>query len=133
MKGIFNDKYIRILRYLIVGGIGVVLDFVLFNLLVYLLYIEYLVANLISFLVCTVIIYYLHKNWTFKLNQGNDVYFFSKYLIAFLFTYIINNVILIICIEYLLIIPLIAKIIQIILSFLWSYTVCNNLVFEKKK
>ena len=54
------------LKYCISGGIGAVIDFSLFSLLVMFSQIGYLLSNLISFSLGTIVVCYMQKNWTFQ-------------------------------------------------------------------
>lgn len=126
-KNIFNY-----FKYCIVGGTGAIVDFVLYGLIIYVIHLNYLISNMFSFTISTLIVYYLQKNWTFQYSTNKNLKTVNRYVQAVVVTYILNNIILFICIGILGIDMLISKIIQILISFLWGYNVNKFYVFNKK-
>jgi len=126
----FQNYLRQICKYGIAGGIGACIDFGSFSLLVHYTPVNYIVANAISFSFGTLIVYYLQKNWTFKNQSGKNFNIFIKFLSVVIITYLLNNLILIVCIEYMNINPIIAKILQIFLSFMWGYSINKIYVFQ---
>jgi len=128
---IFGNSVTRLIKYGISGGIGAIIDFALFSTLISLTSLNYLYANALSFSIGTLVVYYLQKNWTFE-RQSSDksTFVFVKFICVVIFTYIFNNIILIICVELLYISPINAKIIQIVLSFIWGYSINKAFVFK---
>ncbi|WP_373004974.1 GtrA family protein [Methanoregula sp.] len=120
----------QLCKYGIAGGIGACIDFGLYSLLISFTSFNYLLANAISFSIGTLAVYYLQKNWTFQHQSEKNAVFFTKFLFVVILTYIFNNIILIICVEFLQINPIIAKLVQIVLSFIWGYTINKKFVFK---
>jgi putative flippase GtrA len=119
----------QVCRYGISGGTGACIDFGLYSLIISFTSLNYLLANAISFSLGTLAVYYLQKNWTFHYQSEKSAIVFTKFLAVVLVTYILNNLILIICVEFLHMNPLIAKAVQIGLSFIWGYTSNKKFVF----
>lgn len=117
-------------KYSIAGGIGAGIDFITYTLLITFLSLNYLFANATSFSLGTIVVYYLQKKWTFQHKSKENTYLFTKFISVVVVTYIFNNVILIVCVNFLLLDLIIAKVIQIILSFMWGYTVNKHFVFK---
>jgi putative flippase GtrA len=117
-------------KYGLVGGIGALIDFGLYTILVIHTSLYYILANAISFSIGTLVVYYLQKVWTFQYQSDKDAYLFTRFASVVMVTYLLNNVILVICIEFLLISSILSKIIQIIISFGWGYTMNKIFVFK---
>ena len=132
-----NNPYIchitKICKYCISGGIGAVIDFGIYSALVYFFSTNYLVSNFISFSCGTLVTYFLQKNWTFHYRTNRNAAVFQRYILAVIGTYILNNVLLFTFISVLSINTFAAKIIQIIISTVWGYSINSLYVFKKKK
>lgn len=121
----------NLLKYCSVGMLGAIIDFLLFTSLSYYFHIYYLVSNIISFIVALFLVYYLQKNWTFQHFTSNNLKTFKKFLLVVIITFILNNILLIICVELFNIGLLTSKVIQILISLAWGYYANNNYVFCK--
>ena len=117
-------------KYGIAGGIGAALDLGLYAIIVTFTPLNYLLANAVSFSLGTLVVYFLQKNWTFQYQEDKEFLLFSKYIAFVAITYILNNIILVICIELLHITPIVSKVIQILLSFFWGYTISKKIIFK---
>jgi len=124
-----KDLY-QFCRYGIAGGIGAGIDFGIYALLVTFSPINYLVANAISFSLGTLVVYFLQKDWTFHYKSDKNAFLFTKYISFVAITYLFNNIILIICIELMHITPILSKVIQILISFVWGYTISKKFIFK---
>jgi putative flippase GtrA len=120
----------QLCKYGISGGIGAGIDFGLYTIIISLTQVNYLIANTISFSLGTFVVYYLQKNWTFQHQSDNNTFLFTKYIAAVILTYIFNNLILIFLVSTLHMNPIIAKIFQIFISFMWGYTINKYFVFR---
>jgi putative flippase GtrA len=120
----------QVCKYGIAGGIGAFIDFGLYSLLISITSFEYLFANAISFSIGTIVVYYLQKNWTFQYQPEKNTKLFTRFIFVVIITYFINNLILIFCVEFIHINPIAAKVVQIILSFIWGYTINKLFVFK---
>jgi putative flippase GtrA len=122
----------QLIKYGISGGIGAVIDFSLYTLIITTTQLNYLIANIISFSLGTIVVYYFQKNWTFQYQKKLQDYVITKFISVVIITFILNNIILIICVNFLLINPISSKIIQIIISFFWGYSINKLFVFKVK-
>ena len=117
-------------KYGISGGIGAGIDLGLYTLIITFSSLNYLLANAISFSLGTLVVYFLQKDWTFQYQDNKNVLLFTKYISFVAIIYLINNVILIICIELLHLTPILSKAIQILISFFLGYTISKKFVFK---
>jgi putative flippase GtrA len=122
----------QLIKYGISGGVGAVIDFSLYTLIITTTQLNFLIANFISFSLGTIVVYYFQKNWTFQYNKKPQDYVITKFISVVIITFILNNIILIICVNFLLINPISSKIIQIIISFFWGYSINKIFVFKVK-
>ena len=76
-------------------------------------------------------IYYIQKNWTFKYKESGDNNLPKKFALAVLVTYILNSALLYIFIEIVGIEEIYSKILQIIISTLFGFTINCKFVFKK--
>jgi putative flippase GtrA len=120
----------QLCKYGIVGGIGACIDFGLYSFIISFSSLNYLLSNAISFSLGTLIVYYLQKNWTFQYQSENNAVLFSKFISVVIITFIFNNLILILCVEFLQMDPIVAKVVQIVMSFIWGYTINKKFVFK---
>lgn len=120
----------QLCKYGIVGGIGACIDFGLYSFIISFSSLNYLLTNAISFSLGTLIVYYLQKNWTFQYQSENNAVLFSKFISVVIITFIFNNFILILCVEFLQMDPIVAKVVQIFMSFIWGYTINKKYVFK---
>ncbi len=127
---VFKNTFRQFCKYGIAGGIGACIDFGLYSLLISFTSLNFLVSNAISFSIGTLAVYYLQKNWTFRYQCEKNAILFTKFVSVVIVTYIFNNLILIICVEFLHMNPIIAKVVQIVISFIWGYTINKKFVFK---
>jgi len=120
----------KICKYGIVGGVGAAIDFGLFATIINFTQLPYLLVNIISFSTGTIVVYYLQKNWTFQYQNATNWGVFGKFALVVVITFFLNNAILIVCINILLLNPILSKIIQILLSFFWGFTINSKFVFR---
>jgi putative flippase GtrA len=129
MKFFNYDELYQLFKYYVAVGIGTALDFGAFTLMLRVTPLNYLLANAISFSLGTVVVYYIQKNWTFRCPNGKTAFVFGKYIFAVGVYYILTNLILMICISYFLMNPVLSKLIQICLTFFLGYIINKKFVF----
>lgn len=129
----FKTRLLRYLKYCIVGGIGIIVDFSLFMVFVKIFQINYIVANIISISVALILVYFLQKNWTFQYQIKEQTKTFQRYLVSIILVFIFNSGILIILVGLLMFDVIPSKIIQIILSTFLGYILTNYFVFIKNR
>ncbi|MBP2134448.1 putative flippase GtrA [Methanomicrobium sp. W14] len=121
----------KLTKYCISGGTGALIDFGVYSFLIYFFSANYLFSNLVSFTCGTLATYYLQKNWTFRYKANKRFSAFKRYILAVIGTYILNTLLLFIFIDLLVINVFIAKVLQILLSTIWGYSVNSIYVFKK--
>jgi len=121
----------KVCRYCISGGTGAAIDFSIYSVLIYFFSTYYLVSNLISFSCGTAVTYYLQKNWTFRYKTEKNLAVFQRYMVAVVATYLLNNALLFTFVSILAINVFAAKVLQIVLSTFWAYTINSRYVFKK--
>jgi putative flippase GtrA len=130
---IFDIKKInKYFKYCFVGGIGSILDFCLFSIFIIFFNLNYLISNVFSFSIGTIVVCYLQKNWTFKYENKDDPTLYLRYLLSIGVTYLFNTAILIILIQYINLNTIFSKLIQIVLSAFLGYIIQNSFVFKQK-
>jgi putative flippase GtrA len=129
---IVYESVLKYSKYCAVGGIGAVIDFFIFTLLVKYFLINYLAANIVSITVALIIVYYLQKNWTFQYIARDKSKTFQRYLISVAITYILNNGVLFFLVGISGYDTIISKLIQILISMAWGFILTNFFVFPKK-
>lgn len=98
----YKKIYFQIFKFIVVGGIATIIDFILLILLKELLSLNTIIANTISFSVSTIYNYIASVKWVFDVNKKkNSSVNFILFIIFSILGLIINNIILSICIEML--------------------------------
>ena len=123
-----RDTKIQFFRYLFVGGFSAVVNLGLFSLLIY-LGLHYLLAELIAFVVATIVNYVLSIIWIFQRS--------SRFKLEFtLFTLVgvgglgINELVLWLCVSKLGIYKVVSEAIAIAVVTLWSFAL-RKILFDK--
>lgn len=84
-----------------------------------------------SFSCGTLFTYYLQKNWTFQFKNQKNINVFPRFILAVICTYFLNTLILFIFVDIIHLSPYISKIIQILISTIWGYSINSIYVFKK--
>jgi len=122
---------VQFLKYCVSGGIGAIIDFFVFSVLVTFFQIPYLISNVFSFCVGTIVVCYMQKNWTFQYKSNKRIQLYSKYLQSIGIVFIINTFLLIWGVEIIHLGEIEAKLVQVILSSIIGYLIQKNFVFTK--
>jgi putative flippase GtrA len=133
IKILYVQKILKICKYCISGGTGAITDFGLFSVLISFFSMNYLMSNFISFSCGTLVTYFLQKNWTFQHKSSNHVIVFPRFVLAVIGTYILNNVLLFTFVDIFTFDVFVAKILQIVISTIWGYSINSFFVFKYKK
>jgi len=123
---------IHLSKYVVSGIIGALIDFSIFTAIVAHYHVYYLVANIISISFALIVVYYLQKNWTFQYvtKERNT---FQRYLFCVLIMYLLNIIILYLLVDLLKYNPVSSKIIQILISTIWGYSLTRFIVFSNNR
>ncbi|MBU1123101.1 GtrA family protein [Patescibacteria group bacterium] len=124
-----RSTHIQFLRYFFVGGSSAVLDLLTFALIIEYTSIHYLVAALIAYMCGLIWNYVISIIWVFDSRHKRWVEFLMVFLIALggLFW---TELLLWIFVEYVHIIPMIAKIIALWIVLLWNFGMRKVYVFH---
>jgi len=128
-----SSGILRFVKYVISGGTGTIIDFSLFSALVLFTHCSDIIANIISFSLGTIVVFYLQKNWTFKYNSKSEMMLYVRYLAVVLVLFSFNASILFALIHVLLVDPILSKIIQVTLSVILAYFLQKCFVFKKSE
>lgn len=112
-------RWQRFIRYSMVGGVATIGDFTIYFSLTRLnawFSQYYLVANVCSFVVGSMIGYFLNKNWTFQQGKSFIASQYTKYIIANLITLAILQLFFYIFVEIFGLYDVIAKIALLFIS-----------------
>ena len=129
MKTNIQDYFGQFLKYCISGGIGVIIDFLVFSILVTYFQIQYIISNALSFCIGTIFVCYMQKNWTFQYTTNKHIQLYTKYLLSIGVIFFINTLILIWGVEIIHLGEIYAKLVQIILSSIIGYLIQKKVVF----
>ena len=124
----------KIIRYFLVGGIAAVVDISLFTLFAYLLGYNYLIVGTCTFILATLVNYFLSVRFVFV--SGIRFSAHHELILVFLIScagLLINLCILYVLVEFLVIDKLIAKLIATASVFLWNYLCRSQYVFSARQ
>lgn len=126
-----NNLLKKVIKYCISGGMGAIIDFGIYSLLIYFFSLNYIISNIISFTCGSLATYYLQKNWTFQCKSTKHLFLLRKYVIVVAITYVLNSLLLILFIQIFTINVFYAKILQILVSTIWGYSINNLYTFKE--
>jgi putative flippase GtrA len=123
-------KYTKIsgemLRFLIVGGISTVVNYSAFLLLFKLLFLYYLLASCVGYLLGLLIGYPLNRIWTYRYHRKNSLKMKSIYLLVYISSLMISQAALFVSVSFLEIPAIWAN------FFAISLSTCTNFIGTKK-
>jgi putative flippase GtrA len=81
----------KVMKFGVVGGITTMLSYGIYILLSEVLGMNYLVAQVISYLMGLVVGFFMNRNWTFSSHLEEDEKYFSRYLMVYLVSLGLSN------------------------------------------
>ncbi len=132
MKKIIN-KYTTFCSYVIIGIIGTIINITIYMLLVSLFSEQYLICNIIAYILSLIIIFILNKIYVFKDKKINHKYILKQFGIfglSRLLSLGIDSLVLFICIEKLFLGNLLSKIIANLSTTFLNYLVGKKIIFK---
>ena len=129
-------KYQEAIDYLFWGGVAFVLSMVLFYIFANMMMIEEQIANVITWIICVIFTYLTNRTFVFKSNtKGMKAITkeFTEFTSARLATLILENIVLLICIDLLTWHNMIAKLIGQFLVIVSNYILSKLWIFKKKE
>ena len=127
IKNIFSKQY---LKYCIVGTIGGTIELALFYFLNDILHINYLLANVVTFIVTVTILYFLNKKFVYEADNNDNVgfvMFFASRIAGF----VIGSIVLTICLKIFMFPSMISKFISSSSTTYINYCV-GKFIFDNK-
>lgn len=116
-----NDTKIQFMRYFFIGGATTVIDMSLLFVLTHYFGIWYLLSATISYFVGMVIAFYSNKYLTFSNLDKKHSSQFLKFAGVALIGLAINNLIILICVEYFGLWYMFGKFIAVWFSVIWNF------------
>ena len=127
IKNIFSEQY---LKYCIVGTIGGTIELALFYFLNDILHINYLLANVVTFIITVTILYFLNKKFVYEADNNDNVgfvMFFASRTIGL----VIDSIVLTICLKIFMFPSMISKFISSSSTTYINYCV-GKFIFNNK-
>jgi len=129
-------QYREGIDYLFWGGVAFVLSMVLFYIFANMMMIEEQIANVITWIICVIFTYLTNRTFVFKSKtKGMKAITkeFTEFTSARLATLILENIVLLICIDLLTWHNMIAKLIGQFLVIVSNYILSKLWIFKKKE
>ena len=126
IKNIFSKQY---LKYCIVGTIGGTIELALFYFLNDVLHINYLVANIVTFIVTVTILYFLNKKFVYEADN-NDNLGFVMFFVSRIAGLVIDSIVLTVCLKIFMFPSIISKFISSSSTTYINYCV-GKFIFNK--
>jgi putative flippase GtrA len=121
-----------IVRYSIVGGLTAIVEFSLLLIQVELFSINYLVANIIAFVLAHVFNYTLSRIWVFESRGAKRRIEFSLFMLFVGAGLLINQLLLWYLVDQVGIRYEIAKAISILVVIIWNYVTRRYIIFKRQ-
>jgi putative flippase GtrA len=117
-------------RFAVVGLINFAIDVAVFSIALYVLGIPLLVANTLAYSLATINSYLMNKYWTFAGRSDRNISTaeFTRFLLFNVGGLALSNLTVFLLAEFLL--PLIAKLGAVGVTFVWNYLTIRRFVFR---
>lgn len=125
-------KYEEIINYLIVGGMTTLVSISIYALFTKCFHINYMIANVISWIISVLFAYITNRIFVFKSKSENivlEIYQFFKYRI---FSFLIEIFLMYVFVELINIDDMISKVIVQIIVIVLNYVFSKLFVFKKE-
>ena len=119
----------QILSFGIVGVVAFLIDYGIMNILYTKLGCTLLIANTCGFIISTIINYILSKKHVFDMKTSNA---FVKFVVLSVLGLMINNLTMILCIDYMKLITLVAKVLATSVCMIWNF-ITKKALLEKRE
>ena len=128
-----NKLLMQIIKFVIVGGIATIIDFVIFFLLHEILKINTLISNITSFSISVIYNYIASVKWVFDVDKDkNKKEQFIIFIVLSIIGLIINTIIVYICIDVIKMYSIIGKILATAIVMVFNF-VTRKLFLEKRQ
>jgi putative flippase GtrA len=124
-------KITEIGRFAVVGLINFGIDVAVFSVAFYSLGIQLIIANTIAYSLATINSYMMNKYWTFAGRSGRNISSteFTRFLLFNIGGLALSNLTVFLLAEFVM--PLIAKLGAVGVTFVWNYLTIRRFVFRK--
>lgn len=129
-------KYKEVLLYLIFGVITTIINIATFYICNEVLHIEYKISNLLAWVVSVLFAFIANKLWVFESKNTNIKTFIkeiSSFVMARVFSLLVDMGIMILCIDILNFNTLFVKILANIVVIIINYILSKFIIFKKEK
>ena len=128
-----KDKLIKqILKFLVVGGISTIIDWIIYYVLYNYLNVDPLIANVLSFSISVIFNYITSIKWVFVVDEKKNKYqLFTEFMIFSIIGLLISEVLLWLFIDNLGMGKMISKIIATAVTTVFNF-ITRKLFLEKK-
>lgn len=120
------------LKFVIVGGFCGILDLLLIYFFTDIMNVWYIYSGIISFILVSVVSFFLNKIITFKNKDGNYKNQYLGYLLIITGGIMINNFFLYVFTDMLGLWYVISRIFSSLIALFWNYRLNKVLIFQKK-
>lgn len=120
------------LRYISTGATAAIVEAGLFILLYQELHWPLLAANMLALCCALLLCFALHKHWTFGARGGAKRQL-KLYLLMQAVSMLLNNLLITIFITVCAWQPLLAKLVQIGIVFVWNFSFCKLVIFQPER
>jgi len=127
-------KYEEIINYLIVGGLTTLVSLVSFYALIRVLNVNYLYANIISWIIAVTFAYFTNKIFVFKSKRdrfSDNLKEMGTFFSSRIFSLLVDYALMILFIELFNIDEVISKLIVQIIIVIINYILSKNIIFKK--
>lgn len=121
MLKVNNDFLLKFVKFGIVGVSGIFIDFGITYLLKEKLRVQKYIANSFGFITATISNYLLNEAWTFKAQEGAQLYQFGKFFVIALVGLILSNLIIYLLSDRMKLNFYLSKVFAIALVSLWNF------------
>jgi putative flippase GtrA len=131
---IFKDRALlgQLMRFGIFGFLGVVINYSIFAALYRFLHANYVFASVSGFAIGLIFSFFMHKNYTFRVNKGNNYHFFRNYILLNVICILIGMCILTFLVEVIKLNVYLANVIVIGVSAMSQFIGNKFFVFVAK-
>ena len=124
-------KYKEIINYLIFGGFTTLISIITYALFTKLFYIDYLISNVLSWIIAVLFAYITNKLFVFESKSKKNIKEITSFFFFRIVSLIIEMVIMYVSVSILFINDLVAKVIAQIVVILSNYIFSKVFVFKK--
>ena len=120
----------EITSYIIFGVLTTLVNIFTYSFLVLFVDLNYLISNIIAWVISVIFAYITNRKWVFKSKNENIIKEFSLFISGRLFVGVLDMTILFVCVEFLLLNNLISKVITQVIVVISNYLISKLVIFK---